>query len=119
MKFTNPELQKAFDYANDVLTNRIEYIDNMNNDIKKLEVFLQEHLGEIAFNYDIDVGIYLKFYKKFYIVNKYDKPAMQPLNQSKLSIRLLVYKSLPNFITELSEYIKSNYINNNKETPTC
>lgn len=109
MQFTNPEIQKAFDIANDALTNHIEYVDNMNNDIKKLEIFLQKHLGDVTFDYDINLGTYLKFDKWFYIVNKHKHNPRKPLNECKLSVRMNVYKLLPEFITELGQYVKSNY----------
>ena len=109
MQFTNPEIQKAFEIAGDVLTNYREYIENINSDIKKLEVFLQEHLGDITFDYDINLEICLRFDKKFYIVSKQEPYSIKRLNECKLSVRMNVHKLLPNFITTLGEYVKSNY----------
>ena len=110
MQFTNKEIQAAYDEAKEMLSGRPEYIDNMNSDFKKLETFLQDNLQEIAFNYDINSGIYLKFDRKFYVVQKNDEETQIPLNECKLQIRLAVYKIMPDFITALGEYVKLKYI---------
>ena len=109
MQFTNKEIQAAYDEAKEMLSERPEYIDNMNSDFKKLETFLQDHLQEITFDYDINLGTYLKFDRKFYVVQKNEKQTHIPLNECKLTIRLAVYKIMPDFITALGEYVKSNY----------
>lgn len=101
------KLSEAFDKAGlRDLEKQRKMKDNISNDIKSLENYLQNFLSSGDFIYPIKNGEFIKWSQSskrlMYINDEIDKPIIE----CKFDVRYKVFSNLPNFLLALGKAIK-------------
>jgi hypothetical protein len=109
ISITDEKLSEAFDKAGlRDLEKQRKIKDNISNDIKSLENYLQNFLSSGDFIYPIKKGEFIKWNQSSKRLTYIDDEIDKPLIECKFEVRYKVSAHMPGFVLALGKSIKMN-----------